>query len=433
MVIRRRRCASLLLVLALMAGHWAGEARAEDRFPHPEFESGYVMPEEQHAPPRAPAWVYIDTALLALALVAGAVLVLLVRSRRAVFVLMASSLVYFGFVRKGCICPIGSIQNVALGLFDPAYAVPLAALAFFLLPLASTLLFGRVFCASVCPLGALQDLVILKPVRLPRALAEALAFLPVLYLGLAVLFASTGAGFVICRYDPFVAFFRLDGTAGMLLLGAGLLGLGVFVARPYCRFLCPYGVLLGWLSRLSWKHASITPDRCVQCRLCEEACPFDAIIMPEDETPRPDVPKRARLLAVLLLLLPALVAGGGLLFASLSPTLARVHPDVSLAEQLWREDAGTASGTTDASETFRATNKPMSELLEHAGRIRNRFRTGGWILGGFLGLVLGLRLAASLRRRRSTDWEPDRARCLSCARCFSNCPREQLRTRQEIT
>ena len=142
---------------------------------------------------------------------------------------------------------------------------------------------GRTFCAAVCPFGALQDAVIVKPLRLPRWLAVPLGFLPVVYLGLAVLFAATGAEFVVCRFDPFVNFFRVGGSVEILALGACFLLLGTVVARPYCRFVCPYGVILGWLSRLSFLHATISPDSCVQSRLCEESCPVDAIRAPDPQ------------------------------------------------------------------------------------------------------------------------------------------------------
>ena len=66
-----------------------------------------------------------------------------------------------------------------------------------------------------------------------------------------MLFAATGAGYVICRFDPFVPLFRLTGDWTMLMTGGIFLLIGVFVSRPYCRFFCPYGILLGWLSRFS--------------------------------------------------------------------------------------------------------------------------------------------------------------------------------------
>ena len=110
--------------------------------------------------------------MLLVALGLACYFVLKLRSRRAVLGLSLFSLAYFGFYRQGCICAIGSVQNVTLGLFERGYAVPLTALAFFVAPLVVAFFAGRAFCAAVCPHGALQDLVLLKPVKVP-ALARA--------------------------------------------------------------------------------------------------------------------------------------------------------------------------------------------------------------------------------------------------------------------
>ena len=255
-------------------------AFGEQRFPPPDFENGYQRPTSLTPPARGLPLQYLDVAVLAAALGAALWLIYKRRSRRGVYWLSLFSLAYFGFYRKGCICPIGSPQNIAFGLFNPGYAVPVSVIAFFVLPLAVALLAGRAFCAGVCPQGALQDLFLIKPLKVPVWLEHGLGVLPFLFLGAGVAYAATGTGFVICRYDPFVPLFRLSGSFFILSAGASFLLLGMFVGRPYCRFLCPYGALLKLASLVSKWRVRVTPDYCTQCRLCENSCPFGVIREP---------------------------------------------------------------------------------------------------------------------------------------------------------
>jgi NAD-dependent dihydropyrimidine dehydrogenase PreA subunit len=94
------------------------------------------------------------------------------------------------------------------------------------------------------------------------------------------------------------------------------------------------------------------------------------------------------------------------------------------------EDGGTVEGTTDASDAFRATGEDVKELYDEASGIIDRFALGGWLLGGFVGLVVGLKLVGLSVRRQRTDYEADRASCLACGRCFEYCPREHLRLKE---
>jgi polyferredoxin len=257
-------------------------ASAADLFPTPEFSNHPIpqTPTPLSRPWRASWDDNLDLAFLVAALAAASWLAVKGRSRTGLFLLSIVSLAWLGFWRKGCVCPIGAIQNVTQAIFDKDYVVGGVVVAVFALPLLFTLFFGRSFCSSVCPLGAVQELVAVQPLQIPVWIDHALGLLAYVYLGAAVLFASTGAAWVICRYDPFVGLFRLTSSASMLALSAGFLLVGLFIGRPYCRWLCPYGAILSILSRLSRWHLAIPPKQCVQCRLCEEACPYNAIQRP---------------------------------------------------------------------------------------------------------------------------------------------------------
>lgn len=408
----------------------SGIASGFERFPPPDFESGYVLPSPTTPNPRQDIYEYVDTIVLLVALGLSSYLVLKRRRRRFIFLLSVLSLFYFGFWREGCVCPIGAIQNVALSVFDKDYAVPIAVMMFFLLPLLFTLFFGRTFCAAVCPLGGIQDVVLMRPVSVPQWLESGLRLFAYVYLAAAVLFAVTGSAFIICRYDPFISFFRLSGNFNMLTIGVCFLFVGLFIGRPYCRFICPYGVILRQLSRISKWRVTITPDDCIKCRLCEDSCPFGAIKITTEDWPAHDYNKSKRRLVFLIILLPILVLSFGWIGSILRPVTSRVHATVRLADRIYLEETGRVEDTTDASSAFRATGKEVKDLYAEALAIQERFGLGGWLSGGFVGLVIALKLIGLSLRRQRTDYEADRAGCLACGRCFEYCPKEHAKRKK---
>jgi NosR/NirI family nitrous oxide reductase transcriptional regulator len=401
-----------------------------ERFPKPDFKSGYTRPVLTTPEQRSQYLEYLDVIVLIITLSLASYFALKLRSRKYIFLLMVFSLIYFGFWREGCVCSIGSIQNVTYAIFNSGYAIPITVIAFFVFPLIFTLFFGRTFCAAVCPLGAAQDIVVLKHTNVPPWLAETLSLFPYIYLGLAILFASTGAGFIICQYDPFVGFFRFGATFNMIIFGVSILLLGTVVARPYCRFLCPYGILLSWMSRLSRKHVSITPDICTNCRLCEESCPFGAINEPNTSLAPKKNELSIRRLTVLLIISPLIIFIFGWAVSQLYIPLSKQHFTVALAEQIKLEDSGKRLEVTDETTTFRATGKPTEDLLFEAQVIQQKFKKGGWILGIFLGLLFSIKLIKLSIRKKQIEYTADNGKCLSCARCFSYCPPWQERLKE---
>lgn len=418
-----RRGLGWLMLFALLA---PDTALAIERFPPPDFTS-YTLPQITTPPARAFFWQCADLAFLVVGLVLASYLALVRRSRAGLLALSVASLLWLGFFREGCICPIGSIQNVAQAAVDSRYTVPWLVLAAFLLPLLFTLFVGRTFCAAVCPLGAIQEVTALRPVRVPVWLDHALGLLAYIYLGAAVVLAASDAGYIICRYDPFVGLFRRTASLGMLAYGGSVLLLGLFVGRPYCRYLCPYGAVLGLLSKISKWHLSIQPDKCVNCRLCEECCPYGAIREPNQPLAANERPRALRRLAYALAALPLLTLGGGWLGGQLAVPLSRLHPVVRLADRVRQEETAKVEGGNDASDAFRNTGRAKEDLYRDAIRRTNAFGRAGMWFGAWTGLVVAVKLIYLCLRRRREDYQPDRAGCVSCGRCFWYCPEEQNR------
>jgi NosR/NirI family nitrous oxide reductase transcriptional regulator len=412
-----RKLLTILVLFATALPLWA-----EARFPPPEFSTGYTIPATDLPAGARLSWsgmVVLDVAMLVAFMVVATWLVHARRQRTGLAWLSLASVLYFGFYRGGCVCAIGGLQNVALALGSAEYSLPWAVGVYVALPLVWTLFYGRVFCAGVCPLGALQDLVLLKPLNVPVAVDRVLRLLPWVYLGLAFILAYTGTRWLICEYDPFVVVFRRYAGVGMLLVAGGFVLLSMWVGRPYCRWLCPYGALLSALGPLARKPVTVTPTTCIQCRLCEKSCPFGAIKLPAEKALNPTGSSR-RVWWLLGGMIAVLVwAGlgwrGGL-------TLAQWHPTVQLAAQVEAQTPGALPKPGTAMAAFAALGEDRGLLLTAARQIQTRMQSATAVLGAALALILLAWWWRYQRGQPQADYLASSADCLACGRCYDYCP-----------
>ena len=136
-----------------------------------------------------------------------------------------------------------------------------------------TFVFGRFFCGYICPVGTIQEIASHVPIhkvnlRQKKLLMAVRAGFFVLFLGMAFLFSAS-----LLTLFGIRDFFYLTLTAGTLVFIIVLL-LSMTLYRPFCRLICPYGVLL---SLGAWKavfkiHRT---SACIECKKCEKACPTD--------------------------------------------------------------------------------------------------------------------------------------------------------------
>lgn len=110
-------------------------------------------------------------------------------------------------------------------------------------------LFGKKsnYCTHHCPMGAAQELMYKAPIRKLKMAQKTTKYLG--YLREVILLALLaclwlGFGFELMDYEIFSAFMISKASTVVLVMASVFLILSCFVARPYCRFVCPTGSLL---------------------------------------------------------------------------------------------------------------------------------------------------------------------------------------------
>lgn len=428
---RRNACCTLGSVLGFLTLFFlTGETLwAVPRNPPPVFESDYTLPVTEKTFPSCPLVTENFTAValyLVFLLVAG-LAAYRWRSRKILFLTAAASLAILGFAMQGCPCPVGMFQNIIDAFVQPLPFIPWTVILLFSIPLFASLLFGRIFCSSVCPLGAVQELTALKNIRIPEGVEKVLGLFRYVVLGLGAFLVYTGLGYWVCRFDPYVGFFRFGGLFPVMVFSGLLLIVGFFIGRPFCRFLCPYGALLGLCGHFSWKKISVTPGDCTKCRLCEEICPYNAVLQPTVTPNNQERRRGTRYLVFTFAALPVLMLLFGIMGYYVAPKFAVWHFDVRRAELLYAEE----QKLTDSFGSFPETRAMFqlgssnNEVYRAALNRFERFRRGGLYFGLWLGAVIGFQLISLSLRRRRKDYEVDPSRCVACGRCFWYCPNQK--------
>ena len=186
--------------------------------------------------------------------------------------------------------PIASLMNLKVLLLSGEMPRLHGAGMFLLLAfLGASWIFRKSFCGWLCPVGTASEYLwklgrqtFGRNFRLPRKLDIGLRALKYILLGL-FLYAVTSMtvdGIHAFLEGPYglvsdvkmLNFFRYLGLTGGIVV-ALLVIASVLVQNFWCRYLCPYGALMGLASLASPLRIRRDADLCIDCGKCSKACP----------------------------------------------------------------------------------------------------------------------------------------------------------------
>lgn len=179
----------------------------------------------------------------------------------------------FGFLFFAPMIPYSFQFLVLRDVISLGVPLPMAALGLVLV-LLLTFVFGRFFCGYVCPIGAVQELMSRLPVKQKRIRDRKTVM--IVHVFFFILFLLLGLVFSVNMLDyvGISGFFNLQLTSLFSLVFVLVLFLSVVVYRPFCRLVCPYGLLLSFAALKSVFQLKRN-ENCVDCGICEKECPTD--------------------------------------------------------------------------------------------------------------------------------------------------------------
>lgn len=182
---------------------------------------------------------------------------------------------------------VGLQAWLGTGVFDSIHP---AGLTILLTAIVMSLLLRKSFCGWICPFGFLEEMLgrigaklRLNRLSVPRWLDLGLRSIKyvLLFLFLAGVFlmmsGSGAAEFVNSPYNMLADVKMLEFFLNISAVGVSvfvfLIIMSVFIDHFWCRYMCPYGALLGLVGWFSPGRIQRNQSSCIDCRACDKACP----------------------------------------------------------------------------------------------------------------------------------------------------------------
>ena len=196
---------------------------------------------------------------------------------------------FFSSASLHAVCPFGGVVSIyqfaTVGTF--VQKIHQSSFVLMVLVFLLSILFGPVFCGWVCPLGTIQEAVSRfgrKHFRrrfnhfVPPRLDKALRYLRYGVLAWVIYATAMTGKLIFAEYDPYFALFNFwtsEVTIIALVILGATLSLSFFVERPWCKYACPYGALLGLTNLFRVFSIRRNATTCKADGACSILCPMN--------------------------------------------------------------------------------------------------------------------------------------------------------------
>lgn len=196
------------------------------------------------------------------------------------------------FVSKAslhALCPFGGVVSLYTFFTDGRFVQKIHESSFVMLSIVLFLsvLFGPVFCGWLCPLGSIQEWIGKLGKKIFKSkynnfvnykYDKYLRFIRYIVLIWVVFITSKTTLLMFSNIDPYHALFNFWTSEvtpqALILLGIVLIS-ALFIERPWCKYTCPLGALLGLTNSFRIFKIRRNSKTCISCKKCDKICPMN--------------------------------------------------------------------------------------------------------------------------------------------------------------
>ena len=214
------------------------------------------------------------------------------------FILVAIIAINHGFAEQGkgipfvaeaslhAVCPFGGVVSIynLISAGTLVKKIHESSVVLMVIVFASALILGPLFCGWICPFGTFQEWISKLGKKIfkkrynnfiPYRFDKYLRYLRYVLLVWVLIMTAYSGKIIFSDYDPYYALFQF--WSGEVAITAYIslalvFAASLFVERPFCKYACPYGAVLGIFNLFRIVPLRRNTESCINCSACDKSC-----------------------------------------------------------------------------------------------------------------------------------------------------------------